>query len=662
MAKAKLSQLINNLTLILKNRLFIFLVSSIIYLELAYCLFVYKQVSLHFVFPILFSFTAGAFFYLLMNSFQTSINKYLMLAFTAFLSLVYSFYLLYFRVFKATFSIYSFVGAKDALQFSSIIKTAVADNLLAIVILTAPVLFLITNIKLFSFDRMARKLRLSLAVLVVFSFMGSVLLLQTTDQRTNSQYMLYHRISAPHLMVKKLGLLTTIRLDIKRLLFGHKLHNIEISYRDEQFLETLFPQKAVRKLPKIETIKNYNMIEIPYIDLIANEKNPDLLDMHRYFSGVKPTAQNQYTGIFRGHNLILLTAEAFYPYAISPELTPTLYKMATEGFIFNNFYNPLFSVSTSDGEYVICTGLLPKAGVWSMSQSGKNNMSFSLGNQFKKLGYSTKAYHNHSYNYYNRHISHPNLGYDYQGIGNGLELTPAWPSSDLEMIEATTDEYIHNSPFHSYYMTVSGHFEYNFIGNHMAIKNQKHVQDLPYSEQSKAYLACNLELEFAVAELVKRLEAAGIAEKTVIAISPDHYPYGLSKKSIDELAGHPVEGNFEIHKSKFILWKKGMTPITVDKLCASIDILPTLSNLFALKYDSRLMIGQDILSTAKPLVIFANRSWITEKGRYNALTDSFDGELKNASAYVAAVSKEVESKFFYSAKILEKDYYQWVMP
>ena len=37
--------------------------------------------------------------------------------------------------------------------------------------------------------------------------------------------------------------------------------------------------------------------------------------------------------MFKGKNLILLTAEGFSPYAIDQELTPTLYKLTHEGFV-----------------------------------------------------------------------------------------------------------------------------------------------------------------------------------------------------------------------------------------------------------------------------------------------------------------------------------------
>jgi phosphoglycerol transferase MdoB-like AlkP superfamily enzyme len=338
--------------------------------------------------------------------------------------------------------------------------------------------------------------------------------------------------------------------------------------------------------------------------------------------------------------------------------------MANEGFVFKNFYNPVWGVSTSDGEYVACTGLIPKSGIWSFARSGKDYLPFVMGNQFKRLDYITKAYHNHTYTYYKRDISHPNMGYDYKGVGNGLKVNATWPESDLEMIEATAGEFIGEQPFHTYYMTVSGHMNYSFTGNYIAKKNEPFVSELPYSDASKAYIACNIELEKALKALVEKLEAAGIADKTVIAISADHYPYGLPRECIDELAGHKVESNFELYKSTFILWKKGMEPVLIDKPCSSLDIIPTLSNLFGLRYDSRLLMGSDILSDASPLVIFSNRSWITDKARYNAVTNTVtytDGGEKDTD-YLKAENKAVSDKFEYSAKILKTDYYSKIIP
>lgn len=670
MLKYKIIKKFNTLdVIVIKYWLLVFYIASICYWELIYRLWNFNIISPDYIFPVLFALSAGAVLFLISSLLQIKANRIITIFITLLLTLCYSTQLVYYCIFHTPLSFSSLAGAKDALQFMDIIIPAILKNIFAIAMLFVPFLFLLVFSKKLSFYRKEwRSLYIVLCFCIV-SYTVSIICMNFTDEKNISQRTLYFKVSSPEISVMKLGLLTTVRLDIERFVFGFEGNNNDEKNTNTNYnpVDSSIAGSASPISEPSSTKTNpshiYNIMDIDFKTLIANEKNQVLLDMHKYFSSVKPTKKNKYTGIFKGNNLILITAEAFSPYAISPEFTPTLYKMSREGFVFNNFYNPVWSVSTSDGEYVACTGLIPKSGVWSFAASGKNYMPFVMGNQFKNLGYTTKAYHNHSYKYYKRDISHPNMGYDYKGVGNGLNVKNTWPESDLEMIEVTIPEFINSQPFHTYYMTVSGHMNYSFAGNYIAQKNKHLVEKLPYSDASKAYIAANLEFEFAVKALIDKLDAAGIADKTVIAISADHYPYGLPRKCIDELAGHKVEDNFELYKSTFILWKKGMNPVVINKPCSSLDIIPTLSNLFGLKYDSRLLMGRDILSDAPPLVIFSNRSWITDKAMYNTVTNTvtYKDHTQKDTTYVRQINKIVNDKFKYSAKILETDYYSKVV-
>jgi len=189
------------------------------------------------------------------------------------------------------------------------------------------------------------------------------------------------------------------------------------------------------------------------------------------------------------------------------------------------------------------------------------------------------------------------------------------------------------------------------------------VENLPYSDMAKAYIACNYELEKALTYLVEQLEAAGVAERTVIALATDHYPYGLEKDVIDELVGHEVEETFELYKSTLILWSPSMKqPIEVDKYCTAIDIVPTLANLFGLEYDSRLYIGKDILSTSEGLVMFQDKSFITDRMMYNAAT----GEVTSLTTeelpeeYLKVMKQVVKNRFKISKGIIDLDYYRYL--
>lgn len=106
-----------------------------------------------------------------------------------------------------------------------------------------------------------------------------------------------------------------------------------------------------------------------------------------------------------------------------------------------------------------------------------------------------------------------------------------------------------------------------------------------------------------------------------------------------------------------------MTPTVIDKPCSSLDVLPTLSNLMGLEYDSRLFVGTDIFSSSEPLVMLYSRNFITGKGRYNALTKEFTTAIGADvdEDYVRDMIDTVDAKFYYSAKVLEENYYEKIL-
>lgn len=678
-------------------RFILFYPLSIIYMEVVFKLSVFKTLfNSGLFYMVLFSIAAGLLLYILSTFFKRRVNRIISIIITAAITLVYLVQVVYYNVFTAFFALFSINGAGQVLQFWREILDAIGKNIISILFLLVPLLFIsMFGNKFIPADKSSWSFKGMTAFAALFIQIITTMTIYSANNGELNTRFLYSEAIIPDLSVDRFGMLTTTRLDVKHLIFGFKSVEDEIQEdknfdaagdskftgSDETALSTNnqvnnpSPDNPADKsqtadpntvLENPQNIENpFNVMNIDFDRLISCETDPEIQSMHRYFKKVEPTKKNEYTGMYKGKNLILITAEGFSPYAVKKELTPTLYKMQQEGFRFTDFYTPIWGVSTSDGEYVACNSLVPKSGVWSFYVSGRNYMPFCLGNQLRKLGYGTKAYHDHTYTYYRRDVSHPNMGYDFKAAGHGLDVKNTWPESDVEMIEKTTGEYLGAAPFHTYYMTVSGHLQYTFAGNAMADKNKELVKALPYSEHVKAYLACQIELDRAVAELISRLEKAGVAEDTLIAISPDHYPYGLTLQEIGELAGHKVEENFELYRGIFILWSKGMTPVQIDKPCSSMDILPTLSNLMGIEYDSRLLMGRDIMSDAPPLVIFSNWSWLTDKARYNSKLRKLipaDGETEATvtKEYKSAIAKQVNNKFTYSTKILENNYYEKV--
>jgi len=392
--------------------------------------------------------------------------------------------------------------------------------------------------------------------------------------------------------------------------------------------------------------------------------------IHSYVNSLQPSMTNEYTGMFAGKNLILVVAEAFSKEVIDPELTPTLYRMANEGIKFHDFYQPMWGGSTSSGEYSVLTGLVASRGTNSVYEATEQNLFLTMGKQLQRQGYTSFAYHNHLMDFYGRNITHTKFGYDkFIGMGNGMEkgVVQRWPESDLEMIDFTVEQYIDKQPFSVYYMTVSGHCRYNQLGNKMSGKNYDKVAHLDTSEGVKCYIAANLELEYAMESLVKQLEDAGIADDTVIVICADHYPYGLEwddPKDIDRLYGYKYQNEIERDHNALILWSGSIEGMGLEVTAPtySLDILPTLSNLFGLDYDSRLLVGRDVFSDTEAIVLWYDHTWITEKGYYDSNKGKFfprEG-VEIEEGYVERIAALVSNKILYSREVANTEYFNYV--
>ena len=409
------------------------------------------------------------------------------------------------------------------------------------------------------------------------------------------------------------------------------------------------------------------------LDALIASSSGNIQKAHQYVAQQKPSPRNEYTGLFAGKNLIFITAEAFSEELISEEMTPALYRMATKGINFNDYYQPAWGGSTSTGEFSNMMGIVPMDGVNSIQDTiGKDN-SINIFHKLRALGYFSECYHNGLYDYYGRNRTHTGLGFDaYIAKGSGMEgyLSNVWPDSDLEMMQYTMTRYMDHQPFSVYYMSISGHTNYSWGGNAMARRNQDAVQGLPYSEQLKGYFACNLELEYAMEYVIAQLEEAGIANDTVIVLGTDHYPYGLEKSAawgtdrdyLAELYGYAYQTPKERDHSRLIIWSGCLEendPIRIDFPTYSLDIQPTLCNLFGVEYDSRLFVGQDVFSEEEPLVLWTNGSFLTDKGYYYAgkWTDA-DASQPVSQEYINAMRTKVQGKLSYSRIVLGTDYFK----
>lgn len=511
---------------------------------------------------------------------------------------------------------------------------------------------------------------------------------------------------------QKFGLLTGIRLDTKYSLFGNKYQSgftmtetaetvkppvtpepqaapeTPAEPADPATAEAQNPEQAVQT-PAAAPVAydDVNVMNIDFDSLIASAPDETIQQMHQYVSSLAPSHKNNYTGAFAGKNLILITAEALSDCAVDPNLTPTLYRMANNGIKFEDFYQPSWGGSTSTGEFSFVTGIIPTDGEETILETQNNNLYFTLGNALQRQNYFSRAFHNGDYEYYSRYLTHQNLGYsEYIASLQGLEnLTGYTYPPDTECFDATLNTYVGNSPFSIYYMTLSGHSNYvaekEFVTKYLDVVNTYYPDR--YMDTTKYYLCYQMELDRALELMIRRLEEAGIADNTVIALCPDHYPYGLEQSAtfgndqdyLADLYGYVYQNWRELDHSVGIIWSECMekdpadpayvAPATISSVSYSIDMTPTLLNLFGIEFDSRLLPGRDVLDpNTEGFVVWENRSWLTDSIYHdsssgnNYLNDG-SGQLAGPewNQYIEAKSAEANNKVMYSSRVVTHNYF-----
>ena len=631
-----------------------------VYVELCLHLCVFGSMDRYAGYPALFGLLGGALCTLVVSSLPKVLRQITGVFLVAAQVLLAEVQLVYHCIFGDFMPVSQIgMGGNVVVNFNSQLLYGIRQNLLKILLLLLPLIAVILCLALRRGQALKLRLRwkqtmASFAVLLALLLTVTGLMYVGRDNAFSVYRTFTNVNTSTDSSYKKIGMLATTAQELRYMLFSGS-GSIMIT-----------PSSLnISDVPRTYSSNSYNVIESIDFTALADSTDSDILKAtDEYLSNAAPTRKNNYTGLLKDYNLITICAESFCPWFISEELTPTLYKLSHTGILFENYYGTFQSVTTN-GEYTMCMGLYPDMSRTktdsSFNVAGTNYLPFCLGNALKGMGYQAWGYHDYIGDFYNRNITHANMGYTFKAADSGLAMKIDWPSSDLEMMEASVDDYINSGePFHAYYMTFSGHYQYNW-DNAMSAKNRDAVKDLPYSEPVKAYIACNLELEYALEYLMQRLEEAGVADKTCIVLTNDHYPYGLTEDEYNELAGQTLDTTFEKYRNSFICYVPGLSEnIVVDEYCSTADILPTLLNLFGVDYDSRLLAGTDVLSSGLHVAVLSDKSFLTKTFRYDAGTETVipaDESITVSDGLVKTYRLYVDSRFQLSGNILNSDYY-----
>ncbi len=624
----------------------------IIYLEMLYKAIILKSGSaLDILYTTLFSAQIILIINLICNLFKEKISKVILMIVSLIITIWFGVQSVFFNLFSVPLSFSTLGLAGGALGYTDVVIEIIVKNALIILTCLLPLILLFIFNKKIKFEQYNKKtILIFLAIILgVTGLKAGAIHIDKND--IYSAYNLYYKMDAQEKNIKKFGVLTSTVIDLKRTIVGVNE-------------EVIIPVNSDLEENKTEVKVEYNQVDLNLEEKKQNTTDKTLKSIYEYIESVEPTNKNKYTGYFKDKNLIFILAEGFNSIAVDEELTPTLYKLTNSGFVFNNFYSPVY-LSTTGGEFQATTGLIPSQSILSLWKSNSPEISYALGNSFSEAGYTANAYHNWSYTYYSREKTMKTLGFDsYMGIGNGLEklIDSDWLPRDVDMMNVTTDFYTDEDKFVTFYITVSGHAPYNLTGgNSTALRYKEQVKDLPYSNSIKAYLASQIELDRALETLIKNLEEAKVLDDTVIAVVGDHYPYTIDMKDINSISTYERDEIVEVNRSNFIIWNNNMKDtIKVDKVGSQIDVLPTLLNLFDIEYDSRLIIGQDILSNNEGIAIFSDRSWVTDYGTYFAADKKFVSKENKTmpDGYIDRINQSVSNKFTMSNLFIKHNIYE----
>jgi phosphoglycerol transferase MdoB-like AlkP superfamily enzyme len=249
---------------------------------------------------------------------------------------------------------------------------------------------------------------------------------------------------------------------------------------------------------------------------------------------------------------------------------------------------------------------------------------------------------------------HKAFGYEKHNSFKDFGLLP--PEGELDSyilsVDGIYEHMVKDKPFFDFVITYSAHLPYEGESKKLALAKQLRPDlvntKMNLKMNNALILASDTDKFFEM--LMQRLEKDGILEDTVIIGFTDHFAYGLyDDELVDMLKGENQ------YKVPAFVYNKGTQPMVVDKPCMTIDMAPTIANLFGLKVGTD-YIGNDILSPQNEGFVFLqNGDWIDKNMYYNHKKPPKDIAKKQ---YITDMCNKARTSISINDKIVLGDYYK----
>ena len=484
--------------------------------------------------------------------------------------------------------------------------------------------------------------------------------------QTISNKELFRNPSVPSIAVQNFGIITYCLDDIKTLV-------VDVE-ETETYYNTNKKNEVTPVTEEEKDMKRY-FDDTDWNEIISEEKDKRMNSISNFLINNNSSDKNDYTGLFKDKNIIFILVESAGNMMIDPVYYPNLYKMYSEGLSFENNYSPRNSCSTMNNEFSLMTSLYSIYNNCTANTYKRNTYSSSIFNIFRNSGYKTVSMHDYTDAYYARNVIHKNMGsehyYGVQKLGIKWQNEYVNWASDEDFGEAAmkilldSGEY-EDQPFMLWMTTVSGHQPYT-ASSITGDTYQSLFKDTGYKLELRRYMSKLKYSDNMLGIIMDRLEAAGKLDDTVFVITGDHYPYGIPLSTLKVAFDYPLV-DYENERTPLVIYNSKLVEENknqkFEQYTTYMNVLPTIANLFDLKYDPRLYMGDDALAPDyESKAVFTDGSWKNKDVYFNAKTQKikyYTEDNEYTSDRIMSINKDITAKMNMSTSIIKNNYFNYL--
>ena len=442
-----------------------------------------------------------------------------------------------------------------------------------------------------------------------------------------------HKKGKKNLAWRLTGGLAAVLLAVGGLYWQSRSLTVEIQLRDEMGWSVALQEEKQSGTPEqiaYSQFKNPNAclpltglyqytardLAKTFFSSASQDKAKALERLEAWHDARAPHADNAMTGALRGKNLIMIMVESLDTWMLREDVTPNLCALREQSVDLIHHYTPLYlNAGTFSTEFSSLTGIIPPMSGVSTDAYVENSLPAALPRLFARAGYRVNSFHPANGAIYNRGAIHKNLGFE--AYHNFEMMGMEDYMLDSQMLNGFSQMVSAQEPFFSFIIPYSGHGPYNESMGNIAAPHLEQARAVVEAsglrasadtlEQYTRALAHIMETDAFIGGLMEKLEAAGLAEDTAILVYGDHYgKYLTDTDFLMELKG--VENRNLLCNTPLFLWSRDLEPRQLEKYTATVDLFPTICNLFGLEVDLRCFVGEDAFSSEGGLVYWRDSS------------------------------------------------------